>query len=333
MKKALVIGGSRLLGPRLVELLLHGGYETVIFNRGTRQMRPEWKTVKMVVGDRNSEEDLQRMASSDFSLVFDTCCYEPQQAKMVVKVFNGCVDHYVYVSSVAAYREPSHWPLTEEAPLGEWKLWGNYGLNKARTDQVFAELFQSTNFPITVIRPSYVLGVANHVEREAFFVSRLLNGIPIVVPGDGQARIHFVFADEVALAMLMLAEADSSIGEAFNCVTDRSVSLEEFVRLCARLLNVNVQIIYADERRFGISNEPYDAPKLSPFSNMPVTIDNNKLKMLLGYSFNPLEKQLSSVLGWYARLQPDLPVNLRPKEKEVLISANFKEIVDKYVHK
>ena len=69
MKKALVIGGSRLLGPRLVELLLHGGYETVIFNRGTRQMRPEWKTVKMVVGDRNSEEDLQRMASSDFSLV------------------------------------------------------------------------------------------------------------------------------------------------------------------------------------------------------------------------------------------------------------------------
>ncbi len=332
MKKALVIGGSRLLGPRLVELLVHGGYETVIFNRGSRQMRPEWTTVKMIVGDRNSEEDLQRLASSNFSLVFDTCCYEPRQAKMVVKAFNGRVDHYVYVSSVAAYREPNSWPVAEDAPLGEWKLWGDYGLNKARTDQVFADLFQSTNFPITIIRPSYVLGVANHVEREAFFVSRLLNGIPVVIPGDGQAQIHFAFADEVALAMLMLAEANSSIGEAFNCVTDRSVSLEEFVRLCARLLNVDVRILYADERRFGISNEPYDAPKLSPFSNMPVTIDNNKLKQLLGFNFTALENQLSSVLGWYARLQPNPPVNLREKEVEVLTSTNFKEIVDKYVH-
>ncbi len=323
MTRALVIGGSRLIGPNLIEMLIQEGYQTVVFNRGTRQLRPEWSEVEQIVGDRNSEQDLKRLASLDFSVVFDTCCYEPQQAQMTADAFNGHIEHYLYVSSVAAYQEPAGSTLTEDSPLGEWKLWGDYGLNKAHTDRVFMETFHEAGFPVTVIRPTYVLGVGNHVEREAFFVSRLLHGIPIVVPGDGQALIHFTFADEVAAAMVKLAAIAKTAGQAFNCATDRSVTLVEFVDLCADLVNVEPKIVHVDVERFSISEAPYQAADLAPFANVPVLVDNHKLTTVTGLAFTPLRVRLSSIVNWYSQHSDAHPVRLRPKEREVLASVGY----------
>lgn len=323
MKTALVIGGSRFVGPCLVEALLDKGYQVVVFNRGTRPARLQGMNVRQVVGDRNAKDDLAQAARAAPDLVFDTCCYEPGQAWMAVELFGSRVQRYVYVSTVAAYREPEEYPVTEEAPLGRWPLWGDYGLNKARTDQVFVDAYQSTSFPVVILRPTYILGVGNHVEREAFFVGRLLRQIPVVIPGDGQALISFAFVDEVARAMVSLAEAPGAEGQAFNCAGDQAVTLLGFVHRCARLLGVEARVLFADPERFEFSSSPYHPPDISPFANAHVLVSNQKLRRVTRLDFAPLETKLKETLDWYAARLEDYPVSFRPKEAQVLASFGY----------
>ena len=323
MKTALVIGGSRLIGPRLVETLLDRGYRVIVFNRGTRPARFEGMDVQQVVGNRNAEDDLARVAQLAPDIVFDTCCYEPHQAGMVVDLFGNRLQRYVYVSTVAVYREPQEFPIVEESPLGLWPLWGEYGLNKARTDQTFLEAYQTIAFPVTILRPTYILGSGNHVEREAFFTGRLLRQVPIVIPGDGQALISFAFADEVAQAMVRLAETPKAAGQVYNCARDQAVTLLGFVHLCARLLGVEVQVLFADPAEFQFSMTPYHPPDLSPFANAHVLVSNRKLEQTIRIGLAPLKTKLREVLDWYATHLERYPVKLRPKEIQVLSSFGY----------
>jgi nucleoside-diphosphate-sugar epimerase len=324
MNSCLILGGNRFVGVNLVRQLLDRGNRVAVFNRGHKQLVADLASqVQIIQGDRNIRTDLEKAAAFDADIVFDMSCYEPSQAQMAVEIFGGRIHRYLYVSSVAAYRTPLTFPVVEDDPLGTWPLWGPYGPQKAATDTFFLDAYGKTRFPVTILRPTYVLGPGNHVEREAFFVSRLLQKMPIVIPGDGQALIHFIFASEVAQALIALSETPGTVGQAYNAATDQAITLERFVRLIAEILGAEAQLIYADPETFHISNEPYQANLLSPFANSHVVIANQKLKAICGLTFEPVETRLAATIPWFVENHQKLSVTSRSVEREVLAYFGF----------
>lgn len=330
---SLVIGGSRFVGPRLVGKLLQRDHQVIVFNRGNRQLEPEVASkVQFVQGDRNAREDLARAAAIGPDFVFDMCCYGPGQATLAVDLFQHRVKRYVYVSSVASYRAPRVFPIQEADDLGPWALWGSYGLNKAKTDNVFLDVYRNNGFPITIVRPTYILGTGNHVEREAFFFSRLYQDLPIVLPGDGRALVQFVFADEVAEALLRLTEVPETTGEAYNCAGDQFITLRGFARLCGQLVGKDATLLFADLTKFDISQAPYTPSELSPFANEHCVVSNCKLKQATQMRFKSIEAGLAEFLQWYLSRRVSLPIRIRPKERDVLRHYGFEPVSAATVH-
>jgi nucleoside-diphosphate-sugar epimerase len=312
---ALVIGGSRFVGPELVRRLVDRGVRVTVFNRGTRG-DPVREAIA-VRGDRNVRSDLERVAASRPDIVFDTCCYDAAQADAAAEIFRG-VGRYVYVSSVAAYHEPGLFPIDENAPLGTWAFWGDYGARKAAADARFLHAHRTTGFPVVIVRPTYVLGPNNHVEREAFFVARLLREIPIVLPGNGETLVHFTFACELADALVALGDVRGVEGTAFNVASDHATTLGRFVHLCAAALGVSATIAPADPAEVAFSLSPFDPPQVSPFGTAHVLVSNERIKRATALRFAPLEERLGESVRWYGARQAVYPVRFRPIEKQVL---------------
>ncbi|MBI2446385.1 MAG: NAD-dependent epimerase/dehydratase family protein [Parcubacteria group bacterium] len=269
----LIIGGSRFVGPLLIQKLLSGDHSITVFNRGL--VSSDYPSaVRFIKGDRNAGFNMPE----HFDAVIDMCAYSGAQTKCALKELN--FDFFLHMSTAAAYQKPKNFPLTEDSPLGGWPLWSDYNRGKAECENVLAK----SGVEFAVLRPVYILGPRNYCNREAFIYSRIKNGPPLVLPGNGQALIHFVFADEVADSLAFLAE--KKIGGAFNCAGDDVITLRELTEEMGKIIGKKPIIEY---------NPSADGAKWNflefPFANENFIVSNEKIKKM-GIKFTPLIKGL-----------------------------------------
>ena len=100
--RALVIGGTRNLGPSIVAGLAERGYEVTVFHRGrTRTALPE--SVREVFGDRGDAEQLRAAAGAGFDAVIDTTLYNGADARAAAEIFRGRAGRYVMISTGQVY--------------------------------------------------------------------------------------------------------------------------------------------------------------------------------------------------------------------------------------
>ncbi|MDY7080794.1 MAG: NAD-dependent epimerase/dehydratase family protein [Chloroflexota bacterium] len=318
--RCLILGGSRFLGLSLVRDLVALDLEITVFNRGTRPDSILPGATRTVHGDRDSFSDLQRIADIYFDVVFDFSGYTSKQASLVIDRFRNKVGHYVYCSTAAVYAQTEVFPLTENSSLGLWPLWGKYGQEKLASEQVLRQAWVDFHFPLTVIRPVYILGPANYLDRESFILKRLLTGAPILIPGDGNALIQFVFVQEVVQALILISQQpDCSIGNAYNCCGDEFITLNGLVRLFAEIAQVEAHIVHVKLENFGISLVPYDAEDIFPFSNSHFICSNSKLKSELGFdSFQTLRSGVKGLCEWYQQNVDLCSLERSEREKHIL---------------
>ncbi len=267
--KVLVIGGSRFVGPLLVGLLLKHRHNVTVFNRGN--MTTEYPgEVKFVRGDRDEGFGLREK----FDAVVDMCAYKGKQTETALRGLK--FDFFLNFGTAAAYKQSEVFPLTEDSPIGIWPAWGEYNKGKVECEEVLGK----SRIKYATIRPVYVLGPKNYCDRENFIYSRIRNSKPIIIPGNGQALNQFVFADEVAKAIILLVE--KNIQGAFNVAGDEYITLVGLVRVMAEVLGKKARVRFnleADGVRF--REEEF------PFSNENLVVSNKKIKKL-GITFTPL---------------------------------------------
>jgi len=268
--KVLIIGGSRFVGPLLVEKLLRKGHELTLFNRGNNQSTYSSK-VKFVKGDRNNGFNLR----DHFDVVIDTCAYTPQQAKKAVEELN--FDFMVHFGTAASYAETELFPLSENTSVvGEWPIWGDYNKGKVACERVL----EKSKASFASIRPVYVLGPKNYCDREHFIYSRIKKEQPLTLPGNGRAVVQFVFADEVAESILVLAEGKHE--GAFNCAGNEVITLNGLVSEMGKIVGKK-PIVKFNPRADGIGFKEEEFP----FANENFFCSNEKIKKL-GVKFKPL---------------------------------------------
>ncbi len=268
--KILVIGGTRFVGPYLINLLVENNHEVTVFNRGNFPSSHPDK-IKFVRGDRN--EGFSSLKEG-FDVVIDTCAYKGGQTEKVLEQIK--FDFLVHFSTDAVYKKTEIFPITEDFPLGEWETWGDYGRGKRECEAVL----EKSRIPYAMLRPTYILGPKNYVDRENFIYSRLTNKQPVTLPGNGLAVVQFVFADEVARSLATLAEKQPT--GAFNCCGDNLVTLKGLVESMAAIVGIDPVIKYNPETDGAKHNESE-----FPFANETTICGNAKIKEL-GITFIPL---------------------------------------------
>lgn len=269
-RKVLVVGGARFVGPLLLELLTKSGDDVTVFNRGGH--KTEYPGVRFVKGDR--KEGFGMIAKDKFDLVVDMCAYHGEDMERLIAEVK--FDFVVYFGSVAAYAQPVIYPINETYPLGEW-FWGDYGKGKGECEKVL----ERSKVKYASLRPTYVLGVANYMDRENFIYKALREGRVLTIPGDGRALTQFVFADEVAKSLFLLCQKKTE--GAFNCVGDDYITLTDLVEQMAMISGTKPEIQFDPSLDRGNGDE-----KIFPFDNENFLFDNSKIKQVIGVTFTPL---------------------------------------------
>lgn len=233
--RCLVMGGSGFVGRAVLRALQEAGHQLSLVNRGNRPV----PGTRQITADRNDDAALTAAleasltpAGAGFDALVDTNCYTGDQARRIVAALRGRVRHAVVISSAAVYRD-GHGPCPDEtAPIGGGAAWGDYGRDKSAVEAVYRGAgFASCQ----ILRPPYVFGPNNDLDRETWFLRRLVHGRPLLVPGRGTAICQFLHEDDLGAAVtLCLARAPGGVA-AFNLAQPERLTLAELARLFATL--------------------------------------------------------------------------------------------------
>ena len=312
MARALVIGGTLFIGRALVDQLLERGDDVVIMHRG--HGTPFGKRVGEIICDRNDTAAVQAaLDGTRFDVVYDNV-YDWQrgttaeQVSAAVMATASGLRRYVFTSSVAVY--PPGGEYAEDAELVPSDYPNSYGANKADTERALFARGRAQGIPVATLRPAFVYGEHNAIEREAFFWDRLVAGRPIIVPGDGLATMQWVYSRDVARAAILASEKDVAVGHAYNLANYPPITQIEFVRLLARVAGRDADLVHVPRERIqelggGVLAPPYyfgvylDVP--------PITVRADRVRSELGLDLTPLEQGLRETFGWYEQQERPRP--------------------------
>ena len=258
----LIIGGNRFVGKLVVERLIQDEYPyvvTVMNRSGTAPFGCE-----IIQCDRNNEKKLSELMDGKyFDCIIDMCLYNRKQAEITSRVFDGKTSKYIYISSIAVYKESGIFPITEDFPMGEWKLWGDYGRDKMEAENHI----DGTDLPYICLRPTYIVGKGDpHRRLNNFF------------PGN-TAIMSLVFVDDVAEIICRFVDLNIS-KQKYNIASDGYIKQSELMKILGAgsfVSNSNTSMV--------------------PFNNENVLISNEKIKKDLGFKFRPLKKSLKEYYG------------------------------------
>ena len=242
--RILIMGGTRFIGVYLTKVLVEAGHEVVLFNRGNKPAPVEG--VKQIHGDRKDPAQLkEKLANVSFDAVFDNNGRELSDTQPLVEVFNGKVQHFVYVSSAGVYLKSDLMPHKE----GDRVDPNSRHKGKHHTEDYLVK----SGIPWTSIRPVYIYGPQNYNPLEAWFFDRILRNRPLPIPGNGLHITQLGHVADLAKAMAAVLGNSKAVGEIYNISGDRYVTFNGLARFCAAAAGKSTEdlkIVHYDPKKF-----------------------------------------------------------------------------------
>ena len=289
---ALFVGGTRFIGRHTVETFLDEKYDVTTVTRGEHtDPFADRAGVTNRSGDRTVREHLEAARDAvEPDVVVDFVGLHPGEVREATDVFADA--RYVYVSSGSAY-VPGDVPMREDRtdlhpcdPEQEDDDGAEtYGPRKAECDRaVFAAAEEGVE--AMAVRPMLVQGLHDYTERFGYWVNRVAEHDEVLVPGDGGSLLHRVYVDDLARALLLVAE-EGEPGEAYNAADGSAYSLDRSLELIADALDTDVTPVHASERELAAHGvEPGAFPLYTP---SPMLASTGKLAALGWESTPPAE--------------------------------------------
>jgi nucleoside-diphosphate-sugar epimerase len=245
--RVLVTGGNRYIGLNLVFELARQGHEVTVINSHEAPL-PEG--ARRLHGDRQVPGVLTEVLGphrDEFDVVFDNTAYMIKDLEPMVELFHGRVSQYVFTSSMAVYRRSFVQPVDETFRTHDPRdddPRKSYGVNKVRCEQHLRKLYEDEGFPATSLRVSHTIGPRSPlVTREPMFFARLEQGRPIPIPGEGFPFVSLIHVADVAGLMAALVGNPKVAGETYNVTGSEVTSIAGSVRLMARAVGVEPNIV------------------------------------------------------------------------------------------
>ena len=205
--RVLFIGGTGFISTAASRMAISRGFELYLLNRGSRTT--DTPGSHALTADIRRPEDARAVLQGlDFDVVVDWIAYTADDIERDISLFRGRTKQYVFISSASAYQKPpDHYLISESTPLHN-PFW-DYARDKIACERRLMRAHRDEGFPVTIVRPSMTydsnLPIAVGGWGTYTLADRLLNGLPIIVHGDGSSLWVVTHADDLARGLLGLA--------------------------------------------------------------------------------------------------------------------------------
>lgn len=234
------MGGTNFNGLALVHELVRCGHDVTVLNRG-RSAADIPDSVHRLVGDR-SEPDTIRSAlgGTEWDVVHDVTAYHPEDVELMVELFRDRVGHYVFASSTVTYAATDTLPISEEHPDDRSAAQNEYGLHKLLCEDRLWQAHAEHGFPATSVPFSMVFGPHNMIPaREQAMFRRLVDGRPILVPGDGTTLLQVGHVADQAKALEQMMGRPVTFGRRYNLTGAEYVTRNGYVAGLAAAVGIS----------------------------------------------------------------------------------------------
>lgn len=310
----LIIGGTGFISGNLARELYEKGHKITLLNRGkTKTELVKNEELNFIYADRNDKHVLSDVISKNkFDVVYDMVAFSEKDTQTAVDVFKGKIGRFIHCSTISVYMlaKEVKIPVTEDqinlplmgtflrSPFG-W----DYGINKMKCENVLWQNYDKKIFPVTMLRPTYVGGPNDPAKRDFFWIERILDGKPLLVPGKGNFKFQQVYVKDVVDAFCKVIETDKSIGEAYNVAGEEVFTLDNYLMKLMQLLNKKVELYHIDmdtfdKLDFSYSNEG-DVFTFNTRRDAVFSLD--KIKNHLNYKSTPFEEYMQTTIDWFLK--------------------------------
>lgn len=216
--KILVLGGTGLIGPPLVEYARSRGHELTLFNRG-KTNKHLFPLIEKLRGDRN--DDLSALEAEvakgrRWDAVIDNTSSVPRWVTASAGLLKDSAETYLYTSSISAYAEFESIGADESAPTATLSpeeearvktpkdITGeNYGGLKARCEEEARKAFPDH---CIVVRPGLIVGPGDYSDRFTYWPVRIYKGDEVMAPGNPNDPVQFIDCRDLGEWFVRLVE-------------------------------------------------------------------------------------------------------------------------------
>lgn len=281
--KILMIGGTGTISTAITRQLSETKHEVYLLNRGTRNAEVPANINVINVDINNEAEVLKKLDGMNFDAVCEFIGFVTDQVERDYRLFNGRTKQYIYISSASAYHKPvGDYRITEGTALAN-PYW-EYSRNKIACEEYLMKMYRENGFPVTIVRPSHTydlraLPLGVHGDKGGYqVVKRMLEGKPVIIPGDGTSLWTITSNEDFAKAYIGLIGNPHAIGEAYQITSDESVTWTQIHKIVADVLGVEFKPYFvASEFLAAVSDYDFTGSLIGDKSNT-VVFDNTKIK-------------------------------------------------------
>src|SRR5262249_19633807 len=144
------------------------------------------------------------------------------------------VRRVVHVSSWTIYGMARGKPVAEEEAPAPWN--DPYWITKAQGDLLVQRLIAEEGLRAAIIRPSTIFGVGDRLNFGRV-ADKLAAGRGLVI-GSGRNALPLVYVTDVVQGLLLLADHEKALGQAYNISHDQPLTQLEFQNAVADALGV-----------------------------------------------------------------------------------------------
>jgi 2'-hydroxyisoflavone reductase len=337
-KTLLILGGTRFLGPELVEAAKKTGWKISLFNRGKSNpgLFPELEHLQ---GDRDG--DLKSLEGRSWDAVVDTSGYVPRMVKDSATLLAPHVRQYVFVSSISVFSDLSKAGVDETGPVEtladpavEKVDEKTYGGLKA-----LCEKAAETAMPgrVTNVRPGLIVGPNDNTDRFTYWPVRVARGGDVLAPNRPEDAVQFI--DVRDLAAWIVKCIDTKTVGVFNA-TGNPGPVGTLLDTCKAASGSDAKFTWVDA--------PFlEAQKVAAWSDLPCWIPptgseaggnkvSNARAVGKGLAFRPLRDTCKDTLAWWKAQPAERQARLRSglsAEREAAVLAAWREAQAKKVPK
>jgi 2'-hydroxyisoflavone reductase len=298
--QVLVLGGTYFVGPAIVQAALDHNFEVTLFNRGITN--PDlFPTLPHIEGDRETGiRAYEPLREREWDVIIDVWPEKSHLVDDATQALANVGKHYMFISSIAVYRDFQQVGLHEESPVVSLETDDWY----YSEEKLAAELLVKERFPEhhTILRPGPIKGWRDPALDLLYWCLRLKNYESIIAPGSGKDPLQFIDVRDVG--RFAAAAIENRWYGTYNCTGPQSDPLlwDQFLQQAAQHFSSNAELHWAPE-------EFLSQHQVASFSDLPLwaplsedrgfmQISNEKL-VSTGFEFTPLSETLTDCVHWY----------------------------------
>jgi nucleoside-diphosphate-sugar epimerase len=274
MPRALIVGGTGLIGRATARRLLAAGWHVDLTGRDPAHLPADIAAAggTFVAADRDDSDQLLTALGGGADLLVDCICYTAADATRLLPLVRDA-GSTVMISSKAVYVDGAghhsnsatapHFegPIREMQPTmapgdADYRTREGYGANKVAAEQVLLD----SGRPVTVLRPSKIHGSGALRPREWVFVKRVLDRRPAVLLARRGAGVDHPTAAANIAALIEVAAATPGRRILNSADPDAPSGLEISRTIARKLDHVWDEVLLDEGADETLGRHPWDAP-------------------------------------------------------------------------